>query len=329
MENEIKNNEKYLQYKNIIPIKKKLSKLKNTNAKLENIKEEASFLKEFARNVSDKNIKCDDDLHKYALNTNKKIQDMEHLSMFREEDDDKNAYLDIKAGAGGIDAQDWSNMLLKMYYQWGIKKKYNVKILYKKYADIAGIKEATIKFEGGFAYGWLKTENGIHRLVRKSPFNNGKKRHTSFSSIFIYPDIGEKINEIDLKISDLKIDTYRAGGAGGQHVNRTESAVRITHIPTDITVQCQNERSQHQNKNQAIKELKKKIHGYNLLLKKKIKQKIENEKLCISWSNQIRSYILDDGYIKDLRTGDKTSKITSFLNGNIDSFIKNNLKLNT
>ena len=242
--------------------------------------------------------------------------------LFKEKEDTFGAYLDIQAGAGGIDAQDWSHMLLQMYVKWGYSKNYKVETMYEKQADIAGIKEATLKISGKYAYGFLKNETGIHRLVRKSPFDVLKKRHTSFSSVFVYPEINHDDKEINIDYSDLRIDTYRAGGAGGQHVNRTESAVRITHIPTNIIVQCQNERSQHQNKNQALKRLKLKLRSLYLLNKQNEKKILEDKKPDITWGNQIRSYVFDDGYIKDVRTGLKTSNIQSILNGNLDELIK-------
>ena len=209
-----------------------------------------------------------------------------------------------------------------MYSKWGALKKYKVKIIYKKDAEIAGIKEATLKFSGKYAYGFLKKETGIHRLVRKSPFDILKKRRTSFSSIFVYPENLDDKENYQINHNDLRIDTYRSGGAGGQHVNRTESAVRITHLPTNISVQCQNERSQHQNKNQALKRLKLKLNGLYLLNKNNEKKLIEKKKLGIAWGNQIRSYIFDDGYVKDVRTGLKKNNILSILNGNLDDFIE-------
>lgn len=245
--------------------------------------------------------------------------------MFSRENDSSNCYLDIQAGSGGIEAQDWANMLLKMYLRWCELHHFNAKVIEESAGEIAGIKSATVYIIGNYAYGWLRTETGVHRLVRKSPFDSSKRRHTSFSSAFIYPEINNNIN-IQINPKDLRIDVYRASGAGGQHVNRTESAVRITHLPTNIVTQCQNDRSQHKNKEQAMKQLKAKIYEFELQKKTMEKRAREDTKSNINWGNQIRSYILDNSRVKDLRTGIEIRNIQTVLNGNIDIFIEASLK---
>ncbi|CAL1329442.1 peptide chain release factor 2 [Candidatus Providencia siddallii] len=255
-----------------------------------------------------------------------KLIELEFHRMFSKEYDISNCYIDLQAGSGGIEAQDWTNMLLRMYLRWADSKELKTEIIEESFGDITGIKSATIKIIGNYAYGWLRTETGIHRLVRKSPFDSCKRRHTSFSSVFIYPEIDNKIN-IEINLSDLRIDVYRSSGAGGQHVNKTESAVRITHIPTNIVTQCQNDRSQHKNKDQAMNQLKAKLYKLEIQKKNENKQAIEKNKLDICWGNQIRSYILDDARIKDLRTGIETRNIQSVLDGDLDKFIKGSLKI--
>lgn len=246
--------------------------------------------------------------------------------MFTQKYDKKNCYIEIQSGSGGIEAQDWSKILFKMYMKWAKKKKFSTKIISISYDELNGIKSATIKIKGKYSFGWLRTESGIHRLVRKSPFNTGNKRHTSFSSIFIYPII-KKNNKLEIKKSDLKIDVYKSSGAGGQHVNKTESAVRIKHIPTGIIVKCQNSRSQHKNKKYAIQQIISKIFNIQIQTQALKKKKMNAKKLNINWGNQIRSYILDASRIKDERTKLETKKIQKFLNGNINKFIKKSLKL--
>ncbi|WP_211080447.1 peptide chain release factor 2 [Enterobacteriaceae endosymbiont of Plateumaris braccata] len=259
-------------------------------------------------------------------NIKNKLDKLEFQKFFIKKNDNKNCFIDIKAGSGGIESQDWAQMIMRMYLKWAEKKNFKTCIIKQSSGEKIGIKSATIKIMGNYAFGWLRTENGIHRLVRKSPFNTYGRRHTSFSSTFIYPETNKHSNII-IKPDDLRIDVYRSSGAGGQHVNRTESAVRITHIPTGIVTQCQNNRSQHKNKYQAIKQIKKKLYELDFKNKTIAKQKIENSKLNISWSYQIRSYILDDARIKDVRTGVETNNIQSVLNGNIDIFIKASLKI--
>jgi peptide chain release factor 2 len=245
--------------------------------------------------------------------------------MFSKELDINCAYLDIKSGSGGTEAQDWTEMLLRMYLRWAEKHKFKAAITTLFQGDIAGIKSVTIHIQGNYAFGWLRSETGIHRLVRKSPFNANGKRHTSFSSVFVSAEIDDNI-EININPSDLRIDTYRASGAGGQHVNKTESAIRITHIPTNTVVQCQDGRSQHSNKDKAMKQLRSKLYKLELQKHNKEKQDIEQEKSDISWGQQIRSYVLDQSRIKDLRTGIENTNTQSVLNGNLDDFIEASLK---
>lgn len=254
-------------------------------------------------------------------NIEEKIRKLEFHRMFSNKNDNCNCYIDIQSGSGGIEAQDWSKMLLRMYLKWSDKKKFKTEIIEESAGEIVGIKSSTIKVSGEYAFGLLRTETGIHRLIRKSPFDSGKRRHTSFSSVFIYPDIEDKIN-VQINPSDLRIDVYRASGAGGQHVNRTESAVRITHLPTNTVTQCQSNRSQHKNKEQAIKQMKSKLYEIKIREKKEKQKKIEKNKLDISWGNQIRSYILDNSKIKDLRTGIEKYNVQSVLDGDLDDFIE-------
>ena len=245
--------------------------------------------------------------------------------MFSGPNDASDCYLDIQSGSGGTEAQDWANMLLRMYLRWGEEHGFKTDLIEVSDGDVAGIKSATIRFQGEYAFGWLRTETGVHRLVRKSPFDSGNRRHTSFASAFVYPEINDDI-EIDINPADLRIDTYRASGAGGQHVNRTDSAVRITHLPTNIVVQCQNDRSQHKNKDQAFKQLKAKLYEYELQKQNVEKQAMEDSKSDIGWGSQIRSYVLDDSRIKDLRTGVETRNTQAVLDGDLDRFIQASLK---
>lgn len=245
--------------------------------------------------------------------------------MFSGPHDSNDAYLDLQSGSGGTEAQDWCNILLRMYLRWGEAKGFKVELVEATDGDVAGIKGATVRFVGEYACGWLRTETGVHRLVRKSPFDSSGRRHTSFASAFVYPEIDDNI-EIDINPSDLRIDVYRASGAGGQHVNTTESAVRITHVPTNTVVQCQNERSQHKNKAQAMKQLKAKLFELELQQQNAEKQTQEDAKSDIGWGSQIRSYVLDDARIKDLRTGVENRNTQSVLDGNLDKFIEASLK---
>ncbi len=254
-----------------------------------------------------------------------RLETLEFRRMFSGEMDANNAYLDVQSGSGGTEAQDWAEMLLRMYLRWGDKHKYKIKLMEVSAGEVAGIKSATIHFEGEYAFGWLRSEIGIHRLVRKSPYNANGKRHTSFSSVFVSPEIDDSI-EININPADLRIDTYRASGAGGQHVNKTESAVRITHLPTSTVVQCQDGRSQHSNKDQAMKQLKSKLYELEMQKRNSEKQDLEDLKSDIGWGHQIRSYVLDQSRIKDLRTGIESSNTQDVLDGNLDQFIEASLK---
>ena len=256
------------------------------------------------------------------------IKQLEHLEfrrMFSGEMDANNAFLDIQAGSGGTEAQDWAEMMLRMYLRWGEAKGFKTELMEASAGEVAGIKSATIRFEGEYAFGWLRTETGVHRLVRKSPFDSGNRRHTSFSSVFVSPEIDDNI-EIEINPADLRVDTYRASGAGGQHVNKTDSAVRLTHNPSGIVVQCQTERSQHQNKDNAMKLLRAKLYEMEMLKRNEEKQAMEDGKADIGWGSQIRSYVLDDSRIKDLRTGVETRNTQAVLDGSIDQFIEASLK---
>jgi peptide chain release factor 2 len=257
------------------------------------------------------------------------IDQLEFQRMFSNPLDLNSAYVDIQSGSGGTEAQDWAEMLLRMYLRWGDKHGLKTELVHVSPGEIAGIKSATIHFEGNYSYGWLRTETGVHRLVRKSPFDSGNRRHTSFASVFVSPEIEDNI-EIDINPADLRIDTYRARGAGGQHVNTTDSAIRITHIPTGIVVQCQTDRSQHKNRSQALKQLRSRLYELELQKKSTEKRTLEENKSNITWGSQIRSYILDDSRIKDLRTGVETTspqKIQAVLDGDdLDMFIEASLK---
>ncbi|MCC3703842.1 peptide chain release factor 2 [Rouxiella badensis] len=254
-----------------------------------------------------------------------KLDQLEFRRMFSGEYDSADCYLDIQAGSGGTEAQDWASMLLRMFLRWADAKGFKTEIIEESDGDVAGTKSATIKIIGDYAYGWLRTETGVHRLVRKSPFDSGGRRHTSFSSVFVYPEVDDDI-DIEINPADLRIDVYRASGAGGQHVNKTESAVRITHMPTNIVVQCQNDRSQHKNKDQAMKQLKAKLYEFEMQKKNADKQQAEDNKSDIGWGSQIRSYVLDDSRIKDLRTGVETRNTQAVLDGDLDKFIEASLK---
>ncbi len=250
---------------------------------------------------------------------------LEFRRMFSNEMDPNNAFLDIQSGSGGTEAQDWAEMILRMYLRWGEAHGFKTELVEASAGDVAGIKSATIHFVGEYAFGWLRTETGVHRLVRKSPFDSGGRRHTSFASVFVSPEIDDDI-DIDINPADLRIDVYRASGAGGQHVNRTESAVRITHNPTNIVVQCQNDRSQHKNKASAMKQLKAKLYEHEMQLRNADQQVVEDGKADIGWGSQIRSYVLDQSRIKDLRTGVETGNTQAVLDGDLDQFIEASLK---
>ncbi|MCB1692538.1 MAG: peptide chain release factor 2 [Pseudomonadales bacterium] len=255
----------------------------------------------------------------------RKLEELEFRRMFSGEMDANNAFLDIQAGSGGTEAQDWAEMLLRMYLRWGEKHGFETEVIEASAGEVAGIKGATVHFVGEYAFGWLRTETGVHRLVRKSPFDSGNRRHTSFASVFVSPELDDDI-DIDLDMNDVRVDTYRASGAGGQHVNKTDSAIRMTHIPTGIVVQCQNQRSQHKNRDQALKQLKAKLYEMEVQKRRQELQAVEDSKSDISWGSQIRSYVLDSGRIKDLRTNIETSNTGAVLDGDLDMFIEASLK---
>ena len=261
------------------------------------------------------------DLKKYE----KTVGGLEFRRMFSGDMDINNAYLDIQSGAGGTEAQDWSEMILRMYLRWAEAHGFNASVIEASAGEVAGIKSSTVHVVGEYAYGWLRTETGVHRLVRKSPFDSGNRRHTSFASVFVSPEVDDNIN-IEIDPSDLRIDVYRASGAGGQHVNRTESAVRITHLPTNTVVQCQNDRSQHKNKATAMKQLKAKLFELEMQERKAAAAAVEDSKADVGWGSQIRNYVLDQSRIKDLRTGIETSNTQAVLDGGLDLFIEASLK---
>lgn len=253
------------------------------------------------------------------------LEVLEFRRMFAGEHDPSDCYLDIQAGSGGTEAQDWANMLLRMYLRWADQHAFKTEITELSEGEVAGIKSATVRIAGEYAYGWLRTETGVHRLVRKSPFDSGNRRHTSFASVFVYPEIDDSI-EIEINPADLRVDTYRASGAGGQHVNRTDSAIRITHVPSGIVVQCQADRSQHKNRDAAMKQLRAKLYEMELQKQLAEKQALEDTKSDIGWGSQIRSYVLDDARIKDLRTGIENRNTQAVLDGALDPFIEASLK---
>ncbi len=259
------------------------------------------------------------------VSLDEKLAKLEFRRMFSGEMDPNNAYLDIQAGSGGTEAQDWAEMMLRMFLRWGDAKGFKTTLEECSAGDVAGIKSATIRYEGEYAFGWLRTETGVHRLVRKSPFDSGNRRHTSFSSVFVSPEIDDNI-EIDINPSDVRTDTYRASGAGGQHINKTDSAVRLTHEPTGVVVCCQSERSQHSNRDNAWKMLRAKLYEREMLKRQEASQALEDTKSDIGWGSQIRSYVLDDQRIKDLRTNIQTSNCQNVLDGDLDQFIVASLK---
>jgi peptide chain release factor 2 len=253
------------------------------------------------------------------------IDGLEFRRMFSGELDANDAFLDIQSGAGGTEAQDWAEMLLRMYLRWAETHEFKAEIIEASAGEVAGLKSATVRISGEYAYGWLRTETGVHRLVRKSPFDSGNRRHTSFASVFVSPEVDDDI-DIEVDPSDLRIDVYRASGAGGQHVNRTESAVRITHLPTNTVVQCQNDRSQHKNKATAMKQLKAKLYELEMQTRRAKASEVEDSKADVGWGSQIRSYVLDQSRIKDLRTGVETGNTQAVLDGSLDNFIEASLK---
>lgn len=266
------------------------------------------------------------DLRKEVESLEKALAELEFTRMFGGELDPNAAYVDIQSGSGGTEAQDWAEMLLRMYLRFAESKGFKAELLEVSGGDVAGIKGATIYVEGPYAYGWLRTETGVHRLVRKSPFDANSKRHTSFASVFVSPEVDDNI-EIEVNPADLRVDTYRASGAGGQHVNKTDSAIRLTHLPTGVVVQCQNERSQHQNRDKAMKMMKAKLYELEVQKRKEKDQALEDSKMDIGWGSQIRSYVLDQSRIKDLRTHLERTDTQKVLDGDLSYFIEGSLKM--
>ncbi len=285
--------------------------------------QEASEMLNFVEEANDQEL-CDE-LIIEVTNIEQRIAGLEFKRMFCGEMDANNAYLDIQSGSGGTEAQDWAEMLLRMYLRWGDDHGFKTEIVEASAGDVAGIKSATVHFQGDYAFGWLRTETGVHRLVRKSPFDSGNRRHTSFAAVFVSPEIDDDI-EIEINPADLRVDTYRASGAGGQHVNRTDSAIRITHEPSGIVVQCQSDRSQHKNRASAMKQLRAKLFELEMQKKNAAQQALEATKSDITWGSQIRSYVLDQSRVKDLRTNVETSNTQAVLDGKIDLFIEACLK---
>ncbi len=265
------------------------------------------------------------DIERDAAQLEAAVRHLELKRMFRGEMDSHSAFLDIQAGAGGTEAQDWAQMLLRMYLRWGAARGFTCEVIDSNPGEVAGVKSATVEVKGEYAYGWLRTETGVHRLVRKSPFDSGNRRHTSFASVFVSPEVDDDI-QIDINPADLKTDVYRSSGAGGQHVNKTESAVRITHVPSGIVVACQNERSQHKNRSTAMKMLKAKLYELEVNKRNAAARVLEDSKSDVSWGNQIRSYVLDQSRIKDLRTGVEVGNTTAVLDGDLDPFMEASLK---
>lgn len=300
-----------------------LDKIVETILSLDQGLADASELLEIARDENDEETVNEVIRDLDGLDT--RLSDLEFRRMFSGEADACNAFLDIQAGSGGTEAQDWAEMLLRMYLRWGEMHEFKTELMEASAGEVAGIKSATIRFEGEYAFGWLRTETGVHRLVRKSPFDSGNRRHTSFASVFVSPEIDDEI-EIEINPADLRVDTYRASGAGGQHVNKTDSAIRITHEPTGIVVQCQNDRSQHKNRANAMKQLKSKLYELEMLKRTADQQALEETKSDIGWGSQIRSYVLDQSRIKDLRTGIETGNTQAVLDGDLDKFIEASLK---
>ena len=300
-----------------------LDKIVKTIVDLESSLEEVKEILEMAEMEADNELVDEVEIELNRLE--KALDDLEFQRMFSGELDANNCYLEIQSGSGGTEAQDWAEMILRMYLRWSDSHGFKAELLEVTAGDVAGVKGATIHIKGDYAFGWLRTETGVHRLVRKSPFDSNSKRHTSFASVFISPEIDDSF-EVDINPADLRIDVYRASGAGGQHVNKTESAVRITHLPTNTVTQCQNGRSQHQNKAEAMKQLRAKLYELEMLSRSAEKQEMEDNKSDIGWGSQIRSYVLDSGRIKDLRTNIETGNTVAVLDGALDQFIIPNLK---
>lgn len=303
--------------------KSQLDNVVETIQDLESSLESAHEILEMAEMDADQEMV--DEVVSELARLEEKLGQLEFQRMFSGELDANNCYLEIQSGSGGTEAQDWANIILRMYLRWAESHGFKAEILEISAGDVAGIKGATIHVQGDYAFGWLRTETGVHRLVRKSPFDSGNRRHTSFASVFISPEIDDSF-EVEINPADLRIDVYRASGAGGQHVNKTESAVRITHLPTNTVTQCQNGRSQHQNKAEAMKQLRAKLYELEMLSRNAEKQEMEENKSDIGWGSQIRSYVLDSGRIKDLRTNVETGNTNAVLDGDLDQFIIPNLK---
>jgi len=302
------------------------SQLEKTVGTLESLMrsiEDASGLLELVREEPEEALLQDleSDLEKIEH----KLGVLEFQRMFSGELDANNAFVDIQSGSGGTEAQDWAEMLLRMYLKWCENRGFDTELIERSDGEVAGIKSATIKVTGDYAYGYLRTETGIHRLVRKSPFDSGNRRHTSFAAVFVYPEVDDDV-EVEINPADLRVDTYRASGAGGQHVNRTDSAVRITHLPTGIVVQCQNDRSQHRNRAEAMRMLKARLYEQEMQKRREAQQDLEDSKADIGWGHQIRSYVLDQSRIKDLRTGVEVANTQAVLDGDLDRFIEASLK---
>lgn len=307
-------------------LSKERSQLANIVEQFQTFTQQLQDCQEFialAATESDENllVQIENDIEKLEQAVTKK----EFECMFSGEMDPNNAFLDVQSGSGGTEAQDWANMLLRMYLRWGERQGFKTELIEVSAGEVAGIKSATIKFSGPYAYGWLRTETGVHRLVRKSPFDSGNRRHTSFASVFVSPEVDENIH-VDINPADLRIDTYRASGAGGQHVNRTDSAVRITHIPSGIVVQCQSDRSQHKNRAHAMSQLKAKLYELEFQKRNAEKVALEETKADIGWGSQIRSYVLDASRIKDLRTGVESGNPQAVLDGDLNKFIEASLR---
>ena len=294
-----------------------------TFRRIDNLLNDGAELVELARSETDDSMVAAIavDLEKI----DRELGELEFRRMFSGEMDPANAFLEIQAGAGGTEAQDWASMILRMYLRWAERRGFKTELIEQSDGEVAGIKSATVRIEGSYAFGWLRTETGIHRLVRKSPFDSGNRRHTSFAAVFVSPEVDEDF-AIEINPADLKVDTYRASGAGGQHVNRTESAIRITHVPSGIIVACQSDRSQHKNRSTAMKMLKAKLYEMEMLKRNAEKQKLEDSKADIGWGSQIRSYVLDQSRIKDLRTNVEIANTQAVLDGDLDKFIEASLK---
>jgi peptide chain release factor 2 len=278
----------------------------------------------FEMAVAEEDAKTADEVNVELQALTRKIEALEFQRMFAGEMDPNNAYVDVQSGSGGTEAQDWANILLRMYLRWGERHGFHAELIEVSAGEVAGIKSATVKFTGPYAFGWLRTETGVHRLVRKSPFDSGNRRHTSFASVFVAPEIDDSV-DIDINPADLRVDTYRASGAGGQHVNRTDSAVRITHVPTGVVVQSQSDRSQHKNRATCMSQLRAKLYELEMQKRRSKQDELEATKMDITWGSQIRSYVLDMSRIKDLRTGVEVANTSAVLDGDLDKFIEASL----